>query len=167
MKARQKGCDCVEDFEKIYKLYMKDVYKYILALSRNHDVAEEITQETFFKALKNIDRFKGECKISVWLCQIAKNTYYSYCAKEKRRSEHTTEIHLPSTEDDFDRKETVFELHKRLHNLPEPYKEVFSLRIFGELPFAKIAELFGKTENWARVTFYRAKLKMEDKQDEN
>ena len=155
----------MNDFEKIYNLYMKDVYKYILALSRNPDFAEEITQETFFKALKSIDRFKGECKISVWLCQIAKNTYYSYCAKEKRRSDHIADIPLPSAEDDFISSDTAFELHKRLHNLPEPYKEVFSLRVFGELSFTKIAELFGKTENWARVTYYRAKLKMEDKQD--
>lgn len=156
----------MEDFEKIYNLYMKDVYKYTLALSRNPDIAEEITQETFFKALKNIDRFKGECKISVWLCQIAKNTYYSYCAKEKHRSEHIADIPSPSTEDDFINSDTAFELHKRLHGLPEPYKEVFSLRVFGELSFAKIAELFGKTESWARVTYYRAKLKMEDKKDE-
>ena len=161
-----KGSDCVTDFGEIYNLYMKDVYKYILAISRNPDIAEEITQETFFKALKSIDKFKGECKISVWLCQIAKNTYYSYCAKEKRRSEHIEEDIAFSVEDDVIKREAVFELHKRLHNLPEPYKEVFSLRIFGELSFAQIAELFDKTESWARVTYYRAKLKMEDKQDE-
>ncbi len=153
------------DFGEIYNLYMKDVYKYVLAISRNPDVAEEITQETFFKALKGIDKFKGECKISVWLCQIAKNTYYSYCAKEKRRSEHIEDITF-SIEDDMMNKEAVFGLHKKLHGLPEPYKEVFSLRIFGELSFAQIAELFGKTESWARVTYYRAKLKMEDKRDE-
>ncbi len=155
------------DFGEIYSLYMKDVYKYALALSRNPDIAEEITQETFFKALKSIDKFKGECKMSVWLCQIAKNTYYSFCAKEKRRSEHMHEDFAVSVEDNLVSSETVFELHKRLHNLPEPYKEVFSLRVFGELPFAKIAELFEKTESWARVTYCRAKLKMEDTQDEN
>ena len=154
------------DFGEIYNLYMRDVYKYVLALSRNPDIAEEITQETFFKALKSIDSFKGECKTSVWLCQIAKNTYYSYCAKEKRRSEHTHDDFTLSVEDDFARSEAAFELHKKLHSLPEPYKEVFSLRVFGELSFVKIAELFGKTESWARVTYYRAKLKMEDMQDE-
>lgn len=154
------------DFGEIYNLYMKDVYKYVLAISRNPNIAEEITQETFFRALKNIDKFKGECKISVWLCQIAKNTYYSYCAKEKRKSEHFKEDISFSVEDDLVAKEAVFELYKKLHNLPEPYKEVFSLRVFGELPFIKIAELFGKTESWARVTYYRAKLKMEDKQNE-
>lgn len=161
-----KGSDCVIDFGEIYNLYMKDVYKYVLAISRNPDIAEEITQETFFKALKSINSFKGECKMSVWLCQIAKNTYYSYCAKEKRRSELIHEDSFLSVEDDFVNSERAFELHKRLHNLQEPYKEVFSLRIFGELSFSEIAELFGKTESWARVTYYRAKLKMEDRQDE-
>lgn len=156
----------MRDFGEIYNLYMKDVYKYVLAISRNPDVAEEITQETFFKALKGIDKFKGECKISVWLCQIAKNTYYSYCAKEKRRSEHIEEDITFSIEEDSAEKEAVFELYKRLHRLPEPYKEVFSLRVFGELSFAQIAELFGKTESWARVTYYRARQKMEEKEDE-
>ena len=75
----------MEDFGKIYEEYMQDVYRYVLALSRNSHVEEEITQETFFKALKNIDKFKGECKLNVWLCQIAKNTYFSYCEAEKRR----------------------------------------------------------------------------------
>ncbi len=156
----------MDNFEEVYNRYMKDVYRYILALSRSHDIAEEITQETFFKALKSIDKFNGECKLSVWLCQIAKNTYYSYCAKENRRSEHMHEDITFCVEDEVVDSDTAFELHKKLHALPEPYKEVFSLRVFGELSFAKIAELFGKTESWARVTYYRAKLKMEDKQDE-
>lgn len=156
----------MDNFEDIYNRYMKDVYRYILALSRNPDIAEEITQETFFKALKSINKFNGECKLSVWLCQIAKNTYYSYRAREKRRSEQICEDISFSVEDKVVSSDTAFELHKRLHNLPEPYKEVFSLRVFGELPFAKIAELFGKTESWARVTYYRAKLKMEDERNE-
>lgn len=156
----------MDNFEDIYNRYLKDVYKYVLALSRNPDIAEEITQETFFKALKSIEKFNGECKLSVWLCQIAKNTYYSYCAREKCKSEHMHEDLIFSVEDEVVSSDTAFELHKRLHNLPEPYKEVFSLRVFGELSFAKIAELFGKTESWARVTYYRAKLKMEDERNE-
>lgn len=156
------------DFGEIYNRYMKDVYKYILALSRNPDVAEEITQETFFKALKNIDRFNGECKMSVWLCQIAKNTYYSYCAKEKRRTAyfHNAVDEVSDVEEEYINKDIAFELYKKLHALPEPYKEVFSLRVFGELSYAKIAELFGKNESWARVTYYRAKLKMEEGKNE-
>lgn len=160
------GGEKMEDFGKIYEEYMQDVYRYVLAISRNPHIAEEITQETFFKALKNIDKFKGECKLSVWLCQIAKNTYYSYCEEEKRRHGYVVEDSFVSTEALIENKEAAFELHKKLHGLPEPYKEVFSLRVFGELPFEKIAELFGKTESWARVTFYRAKLKMKEAIDE-
>lgn len=151
------------DFNKVYIQYFKDVYRYILSLSHNESIAEEITQETFFKALNSINNFNGKCKIRVWLCQIAKNTYFSYCEKDKKNSKSSNEEPLES---DFEEKlinnESAFEIHRSLHNLDEPYKEVFTLRLFGELSFAQIAELFGKTESWARVTYYRAKLKLKE-----
>lgn len=150
------------DFQEVYDLYFRDVYKYALSLSREPHVAEEITQETFFKALKHIDSFRGQCRLYVWLCQIAKNTYITYCRKQSRfvsEAERTMETAL---EEDLLTKETAFEIHKVLHCLPEPYKEVFSLRVFGELPFAQIGELFGKTESWARVTYHRARLKIKE-----
>ena len=140
------------DFEGVYDLYFRDVYKYALSLSRDPHVAEEITQETFFKALKNIGSFRGQCRLYVWLCQIAKNTYFTYVQKQSRGA--------PGTE--LLSEESAFEIHKVLHHLPEPYKEVFSLRIFGELPFLKIGELFGKTESWARVTYHRARMKIKE-----
>lgn len=150
-------------FEDIYSQYFTDVYKYSLSLCRNETKAEEITQETFFKALKNIDRFKGDCKLSVWLCQIAKNTYFSMCQKEKRFiDKHKIQSVSESIEQKLVTTETAFEVHRALHDLDEPYKEVFSLRMFGELSFLKIAELFGKTEGWARVTFHRAKFKLRE-----
>ena len=150
------------DFQEVYDLYFRDVYKYALSLSREPHVAEEITQETFFKALKHIDSFRGQCRLYVWLCQIAKNTYITYCRKQSRfvsEAERTMETAL---EEDLLTKETAFEIHKVLHCLPEPYKEAFSLRVFGELPFAQIGELFGKTESWARVTYHRARLKIKE-----
>lgn len=126
-------------------------------------MAEEITQETFFKALKNIGKFKGDCKIRVWLCQIVKNTYFSLCQKNKHiiyeaREENGCEC----IEQKLINSETAWEIHKKLHFLDEPYKEVFTLRVFGELPFLQIAELLGKTESWARVTFHRAKIKLKE-----
>ena len=151
------------DFSKVYHQYFRDVYKYALALSKNASMAEEITQETFFKALKSIDKFDGRCKLYVWLCQIAKNTYFSLCRKEQRLERDILELadeHSP--EPRFLTKETAFEVHRVLHGLEEPYKEVFSLRAFGELSFKQIAELFGKTESWARVTYHRAKLKIKE-----
>lgn len=153
------------DFEEVYNLYFKDVYKYVLSLSRDAAVAEEVTQETFFKALKSIDSFRGQCKLYVWLCQIAKNTYFTHAAKMPRQSYEHSAAHLPSEEDLEDAlsdKDAAFQIHRILHRLEEPYKEVFSLRVFGELSFKQIGELFGKTESWARVTFHRARLKIKE-----
>lgn len=150
------------EFQEVYDRYFRDVYKYTLSLSRDPDVAEEITQETFFKALKNIDSFRGQCRLYVWLCQIAKNTYLTQLQKQSRAS---PEVEVPSGESLEDRlltRESAFEIHKVLHRLPEPYKEVFSLRVFGELPFSQIGELFGKTESWARVTYHRARMKIKE-----
>ena len=148
-------------FEEVYEAYFKDVYKYALALCRDEHMAEEVTQETFFKALKSIDSFRGQCKLYVWLCQIAKNTYFSMVSKSRNREPGE----IGETEDlesALLRSESAFEIHKALHALEEPYKEVFSLRIFGELPFRQIGQLFGKTESWARVTYHRARLKIKE-----
>ena len=150
------------DFQEVYDLYFKDVYKYALSLCRDVHLAEEITQETFFKALKSIDSFKGQCRLYVWLCQIAKNTYFTYAGKQGKL---TVEVEAPDGEGLEERlleKESAFEIHRILHRLPEPYKEVFSLRVFGELTFKQIGELFGKTESWARVTYHRARLKIKE-----
>ena len=149
------------DFQQVYNLYFRDVYRYALSLCRNESTAEEITQETFYKALQKLPTFNGKCKVSVWLCQIAKNTYISMCRKEKRFDFDADTSQLPggeSIEEILCSKETAFAIHKVLHTLEEPYKEVFSLRTFGELSFKQIAELFGKTETWARVTYHRARL---------
>jgi RNA polymerase sigma-70 factor, ECF subfamily len=153
----------VTNFEEVYFQFFDDVYLYVLSLCQNENLAEEITQETFFKALKSIDKFKGECKMRVWLCQIAKNTYFSYSKKTKYiTNEPYKEKRIESFEQRLLNSETKIEVHKALHSLEEPYKEVFSLRVFGELSFLHIAEIFGKTENWARVTFYRSKLKLKE-----
>jgi len=160
-----KGGEKVTDFQEVYTLYFRDVYRYALSLCRNEAVAEDITQETFYKALAKLDSFDGRCKVSVWLCQIARNTYISMCRKDKRlRSGDGTGFirESGSVEERFFDKETAFAIHRALHALEEPYKEVFSLRTFGELPFQQIAELFGKTESWARVTYHRARLKIKE-----
>lgn len=150
----------MDDFEDLYKRYYNQVYFYILGLSRNKHIAEEITQETFFKVLNKIDSFKGECRINVWITQIAKNTYYNYCRKRKLDPESSlegleTEENL---EKDLIDKEMAQQIHVILHQLSEPYKEVFWMRTFGELPFREIADIHGKTESWARVTYHRARL---------
>lgn len=153
------------DFDEIFSEYFRIVYRYALALCRDVSVAEDVTSETFLKAYKAIDDFKGECELRVWLCQIAKNTYFSLLKKNKYETlfdDIELESDCADLLLDITTKETSREIHRRLHSLAEPYKEVFSLRVFGELPFAEIAELFGKTENWARVTYHRAKLKLQE-----
>lgn len=147
------------EFEEVYGRYFKDVYRYSLSLCKSESIAEELTQETFFKALKSIDKFDGKCKLYVWLCQIAKNTYFSFQKKQQRIDGDADMEQLPEAggfEEKQLQKAEAFEIHKRLHSLEEPYKEVFSLHLFGELSFAQISELFGKTESWARVTYHRA-----------
>ena len=145
---------------------INDVYLYVLRLSGNEHIAEEITSDTFFRAMKSIDRFRGDCDVRVWLCQIAKNCYYSHVKKRNRTEQVDEEAlsELPdlssSVADEYARREEVERLQKILHGIGEPYKEVFNLRVFGELPYTAIGQLFGKSENWACVTYYRAKEKI-------
>lgn len=151
-----------KDFEEIYNQYFKDVYKFIYSICRNEHVAEEVTQETFFKALKNIDKYNGQCKFYVWLCQIAKNTYFTIY-KKNSRNEELSEVMLDDNllEKMID-KESALEVYKQIHLLEEPYKEIFYLRTFCDLSFKEIAIIYGKQENWARIIYYRAKIKVRE-----
>lgn len=158
-----KGGEKVIEFEEVYRQYFDDVYKYMLSLTRDAHIAEEITQETFFKALKSIEKFDGRCKLFVWLCQIAKNTYFTSRQRTAKGNELLTEpCPVDSPEEKLLNENTYLEIHRILHTMAEPYKEVFSLRTFGELSFRQIGELFGKTESWARVTYHRAKMKIKE-----
>ena len=161
----------MKEFEKIYKTYFNDVFRYICRLSGDAKIAEEITGETFFKALKSIDKFKGDCELRVWLCQIAKNTYYTYCKKSKRlKSLEGMDL---ASEDSLEEKligqEDAMQIKRALHDLPEPYKEVFTWRVYAELSFKEIGQIFHKTENWACVTYHRARQKIIERMeaDEN
>jgi len=149
------------DFEEVYQRYFKDVYRFLRSLTQDEVLAEELTQETFFKALKGVDRFDGAKDIRAWLFTIARNTYYSYCRAHKITisMEELTQERPDSVriEDRLTDRESAFAIHQYLHTMAEPYKEVFTLRIFGELPYEKIGQLFGKSAGWARVVFYRAK----------
>lgn len=154
----------MEDFDKIYGEYFGEVYKFVLSLCHDPPLAEEITQEAFFKALKSIDSFNGNCRLSTWLCRIARNTYYSYTKKHSRLAVCSADI-VPSDEsieERFADQQTAYGIHRVLHQLKEPYKEVFWLRTFGELSFGQIGTLFCKSESWARVTYYRAKIMIKE-----
>ncbi|WP_077370010.1 RNA polymerase sigma factor [Anaerosalibacter sp. Marseille-P3206] len=157
------------ELESLYRAYFQDVYLYILSLSKDEHIAEDITSEAFINAIKSIDTFKGDCDIRVWLCQIAKNCYYSYLRKNKKiiytdeEPEHISEINI---EQSIVSKEDSIKIHEILHKLKEPYKEVFSLRIFSELSFREIGYLFGKSENWACVTYHRARKKIQEEMED-
>ena len=146
------------DFEEIYATYFDSVYQYVLSLCRDVHTAEEVTQESFCKAMTHLDRFDGRCRLYVWLCQIAKNTYFTHVRKQKRRAAPPEdEPSHPGFEGELLDSDSAWQLHRLLHDLNEPYKEVFSLRVFGELSFSQIGQLFGKSDSWARLIFYRAK----------
>ncbi len=164
------------DFEKVYKEYFNDVYLYIKRLSGDEHIAEDITSETFFKALKSIDSFRGECEIRVWLCQIAKNSFYTYIKKNSKiqNIEESELINLPDSKnnvaDEVQSKLQAFEIQRILHEIDEPYREVFMWRVYADLSFKEIAGIFNKNENWACVTYHRArnqiKKRLEEKQNE-
>ena len=156
------------NIEELYRTYFDIVYRYIRFISQDGSLAEEVTQETFFKALKKADQFRGDCDVRVWLCQIAKNTLYDHLKKQKKqllgdeRLEEAESADGELLEEKLAQRSQAMEIHKVLHRLSEPYKEVFSLRTFGELTFREIGMLFGKSENWARVTYYRARVKIRE-----
>jgi len=150
-------------FDEIYDEYANVVFKYLMSLTMDPDLSEELTQETFYKAFRSLDRFGGKCKMSTWLCQIAKNSYFSYHRKEKRKHSLVPDEQATSTiniEDEFIKAHNTISLHRIIRTLGEPYKEVFYLRFFAELSYQQISDIFGKSESWARVTFYRAKEKI-------
>lgn len=155
----------MQNMEEIYKDYFKTVNKYLFCLTHNDDISEELTQETFYRAVKKINTYKGECKISVWLCQIAKNLWYDKCRRDKRlvhieENELFNIQTLNNIEDEIILKEEKSLLNKKIQKLDEKTREVIYLRIVGELTFKEIGVIMNKTENWARVTFYRGKNKM-------
>lgn len=165
------------DFEEMYRIYFRDVYLFILAMSSDPHIAEEITQETFYKALKNIGSFEGTCSVKTWLCQIGKNTYLTSLKKQRRFAREDIEAYSgrpdactsdeasegqASAESIYLKKNEALSIYKILHHLDEPYKEVFTLRTLGDLSFKEIGEIFGRKEGWARVTHHRAKLKIQE-----
>lgn len=144
------------------------VYRYALSLCRNDIEAQDITQETFLKAMKSCEKFAGNSSLYTWLCAIAKNLWYNNCKKSNREvfPEDILAIQdadQESFEQTLFEKETAFYIHKVIHNMQDPYKEVFSLRVFGQLSFGEIADLFSKTESWARVTYHRARKMIGEK----
>lgn len=157
------------EFESIYRSYFRDVELYLRAICHDEHLAEELTEQVFFQALKALPKFRGDCDIRTWLCSMARNCYISHLRKTKQ-TEDIDALQIPdprqSVEEKITDRQQAMAIHKVLHDLPEPYKEVFSLRIFGQLSFEDIGGLFGRTANWACVTYHRARQKIRDKLEE-
>ena len=156
----------MQDIKQIYEEYFETVNKYLFCLTHDNDISEELTQETFYKAVQKINTYKGKCKMSVWLCQIAKNLWYDQCRKNKKiinTEENLFDIQAPeTTENQVISNEEKISLYKKMQKLDEKTREVIYLRITGELSFKEIATILNKTENWARITFYRGKNKLKE-----
>ena len=153
----------MDDMSAIYQQHARTVYKFLLAQCHDPDLAEELTQETFYQAVRSADRFDGSCKVSVWLCQIAKHLWYQHLRKRNREApmpEEGIDVPLPSAEEETLAREGRLDLLRSIHSLPADAREVVYLRAFGGLSFREIGDVLGKTETWARVTFYRSKEKL-------
>ncbi len=157
------------EFERVYQTYFRDVELYIRAICHDEHLAEELTEQVFFQALKALPNFRGDCDIRTWLCAMGRNAYLSHLRKQ-RPTEDIDELQIPdprqSIEEKITDRQQAMAIHRCLHELPEPYKEVFSLRIFGQLSFEDIGSLFGRTANWACVTYHRARQKIQKEMEE-
>lgn len=145
------------DFESIYKEYAPQVYRYLLKLGCPPQDAEDITHDTFVKALLHIEQYRGEGKLSIWLCQIAKNTWFNNLRKNKKETPT-----LVFDEENIVHDESLIEWIDVIDKLEEPYRSVFLDRSLGEYEYIDIARKYGKTESWARVTYHRAKPKLRE-----
>lgn len=150
---------------KVYDEYAKSVYRFLLSLTGSEDLAEELLQETFYQALQHINKFEGKCSLYTWLCQIGKNAWYKECRRKKRFSdENLDDLVLvskePSVESQIIEKLDYAKMRKAIFKLEEPYRDVLILHIYGNIKLSEIAAIYGKSESWAKVTFFRAKQKI-------
>ncbi len=156
------------EFETVYRTYFRDVELYLRAICKDESLAEELTEQVFFQAMKALPGFRGDCDVRTWLCAMGRNCYLSHLRKA-RPSEDIDDLQIPdpraSIEEQIIDRAQAMAIHRLLHDLPEPYKEVFSLRIFGQLSFEDIGSLFGRTANWACVTYHRARRKIQEQME--
>ena len=161
----------MEPVDEIYQQYADEVKRFLVCLTGDSDLAEELTQETFYQAVRSADRFGGRCKVSVWLCQIARHLWYGHLRRQGREvplpEDETMLPPLPSVEEEHLERWSHLELLRQVHALPEPGREVVYLRVFASLSFREIGELLGRTETWARVTFYRCKERLKTGGDDD
>lgn len=155
------------DMDSVYREYEKLVYRFLYSHTHDAEWSQELMQETFLRAINSISRYDGTCKLSVWLCQIAKHILYQELRKKKQMEtvelvDYLTDDSAPNGETSILKQESKIELYREIHLLPEREREVVLYRITGELSFREIGEILGKSENWSRTVFYRAKQKIRE-----
>ena len=168
-KNRTKGCDLLDDIELIYRKYYPYVKNYARSLCFDEELAEDIAQETFYKAINNYDKFNHQCKIETWLCRIAHNSFINL-KRRKPAQDINSILSIASDcnlEESIINNDNVKSILKHTTELSSPYKEVFYMKTLGDLPYAVIADVFGKTESWARVTYHRAKQQISERMTNN
>lgn len=149
--------------DEIYRQYSRMIYAFLLSKTNDGDIAEELTQETFYRAIKNVESYQRDSKISTWLCGIAGHVWQEYLRKNKRQEidgYRESSLVVPSAESQLLENWDSLKLLKILHHLKDPAREVIYLRLIGNLSFRDIGEIMEKSETWARVTFYRGKLQI-------
>ena len=149
--------------EKLYAAYYMRVFSFVMTIAGDRPLAEEITQETFFRAFTKLSDFRGESDELTWLCSIAKNLYTDEKRRQGRFGQLPESAASPGIEQTVVQQDDSFRVHLALHAMEEPFREVFELRVFGELSFQQIGQIFGKTETWARVTYHRARMKLKER----
>ena len=154
--------------EEIYKDYFQYVFSYLLSFTNNPEIAEELTQETFYSVIKNIHKFQNNSSLKTWIYKIAKNKLIDYYKKIKKIQNMDIDevsekfLLINSFEEEYADREELLNVYKRIHRLDEKSKEVVYLRIKCEFNFKEIGNIMGKSEEWARITFYRAKIKLKE-----
>ena len=158
-----------ETCERLYNAYYMRVFSYVMTMAGDRQTSEEITQEAFFRAFSKSAEFRNESDEVTWLCAIAKNCFVDETRRRNKAAPIPDEMPAAgkSIEQQVTDKDSSFRIHTVLHGLEEPYREVFELRIFGELSFSQIGTIFGKTDNWARVTYHRARLRLQERMNEH
>lgn len=160
------GGEAVADFERLYREHYKLVYQVLLGLSRDPGLSEELAQETFFRAYINLAKLRSDAAATVWLCRIARNLYFAWC-REQKRLRPPEEAVAGDMEERVVEKMLSEQASAELERLEEPYRQVFTLHVLGGVPLKEISRLFGKSESWARVTYYRAKNRIAERMGEN
>lgn len=160
----------MQNIEEIYKEYSTSVYKYLFCLTQNKEISEDLTQETFALAVKDLKKYRGECKLSVWLCQIAKHLWYKELKKNKKHNLSFEELgdnflYENNLEENYLAKEEQIKVFENMQKLDSTTREIIYLRILGNLSYEEIGKILGKTATWCRVNFYRGKQKLEEEND--